>query len=173
MPRQQQASSHPLRRKLSAMVSPASPLAVLPGQGSHADRSPARSRNCTKHKIRCPYNDVQVPDAERSTTPDKPDLMWTPQIEAAIGEWQATGVFPFPSLGVYPAPMPHMYPVEDLRLIYHVASLYHQLASIDANNFTLWTRHIPTYVVAPSCLSPASLPRVTAVPCRAVPFITC
>ncbi|UNI22392.1 hypothetical protein JDV02_008284 [Purpureocillium takamizusanense] len=108
------------------------------------DENFPQCRNCTKHKIRCPYNDVQVPDAERSTTPDKPDLMWTPQIEAAIGEWQATGVFPFPSLGVYPAPMPHMYPVEDLRLIYHVASLYHQLASIDANNFTLWTRHIPT-----------------------------
>jgi hypothetical protein len=29
-------------------------------------------------------------------------------------------------------------------LIYHVASLYHQLAAIDGNNFTLWTRHIPT-----------------------------
>ncbi|KAG5915089.1 hypothetical protein E4U42_000156 [Claviceps africana] len=105
---------------------------------------PRRSRNCTKHKIRCPYNDVQVPDADRSTTPDKADLMWTPQIEAAIAEWQATGVFPFPSLQVYPAPIPLMYSVEDLRLIYHVANLYHQLSAIDANNFTLWTRHIPT-----------------------------
>lgn len=104
------------------------------------------SRNCTKHKIRCPYNDVQVPDAERSTTPDKPDLMWTPQVEAAIAEWQRTGIFPLPSLGLYPAPMPHLYPLEDLRLIYHVATLYCQLASIDANNFTLWTRHIPTLV---------------------------
>ncbi|KND91908.1 Sterol uptake control protein 2 [Tolypocladium ophioglossoides CBS 100239] len=108
------------------------------------DENFPQCRNCTKHKIRCPYNDVQVPDADRSTTPDKPDLMWTPQIEAAIGEWQATGVFPFPSLAIYPPPMPHLYSVEDLRLIYHVASLYHQLASIDANNFTLWTRHIPT-----------------------------
>lgn len=102
------------------------------------------SRNCTKHKIRCPYNDVPASDADRSTTPDKPDLMWTPQIEASIAEWQSTGVFPFPSLNLYPAPMPHMYSVEDLRLIYHVASLWHQLAAIDANNFTLWTRHIPT-----------------------------
>lgn len=84
-----------------------------------------------------------APEVERSATPDKPDLMWTPQIEAAIAEWQHTGVFPFPSLGIYPAPMPHMYSVEDLRLIYHVAALYHQLAAIDANNFTLWTRHIP------------------------------
>jgi len=108
------------------------------------DESFPQCRNCTKHKIRCPYNDVQVPDADRSTTPDKPDLMWTVDIEAAIADWQKTGIFPFPSLNIYPAPMPHMYSLEDLRLIYHVASLYHQLASIDANNFTLWTRHIPT-----------------------------
>ena len=117
---------------------------------------PLASRNCTKHKIRCPYNDVQVPDADRSTTPDKPDLMWTPQIEAAIGDWQATGVFPFPSLAIYPAPMPHMYSVEDLRLIYHVASLYHQLASIDANNFTLWTPPYPDVRVthwSPACMA--------------------
>jgi hypothetical protein len=108
------------------------------------DENFPQCRNCTKHKIRCPYNDVQPPDADRSTTPDKPDLMWTPQIEASIAEWQGTGVFPFPSLGIYPAPMPHVYSLEDLRLIYHVASLYHQLAAIDGNNFTLWTRHIPT-----------------------------
>ncbi|KAJ3457530.1 hypothetical protein MRS44_014671 [Fusarium solani] len=108
------------------------------------DENFPQCRNCTKHKIRCPYNDVQVPDAERSTTPDKPDLMWTPQIEAAIAEWQRTGIFPLPSLGLYPAPMPHLYSLEDLRLIYHVATLYYQLATIDANNFTLWTRHIPT-----------------------------
>ncbi|KAL7795046.1 hypothetical protein V8C37DRAFT_54205 [Trichoderma ceciliae] len=108
------------------------------------DESFPQCRNCTKHKIRCPYNDVQVPDAGRSTTPDKPDLMWTPDIEASIGEWRRTGMFPFPSLGIYPAPMPHMFSLEDLRLIHHVASLYYQLQASGANNFTLWTRHIPT-----------------------------
>ncbi|KJZ77751.1 hypothetical protein HIM_02928 [Hirsutella minnesotensis 3608] len=107
------------------------------------DENFPQCRNCTKHKIRCPYNDVHLPDADRSTSPDKPDLMWTPQIEAAISEWRVTGVFPFPSMNVYPAPMPHLYSLEDLRLIYHVAGLHNQLASIDANNFTLWTRHIP------------------------------
>ncbi|EFZ00695.1 Zn(2)-C6 fungal-type DNA-binding domain protein [Metarhizium robertsii ARSEF 23] len=108
------------------------------------DENFPQCRNCTKHKIRCPYNDVQVPDADRSTTPDKPNLMWTPQVEAAIAEWQATGVFPFSTLHVYSAPMPHLYSLEDLRLIYHVANLYDQLSVIDGNNFTLWTRHIPT-----------------------------
>jgi hypothetical protein len=95
---------------------------------------------------------VQATDADRSTTPDKPDLMWTPQIEADIANWQTTGVFPFPSLGIYPAPMPHLYSREDLRLIYHVAALYSQLAAMEANNFTLWTRHIPTYVQSPLLL---------------------
>ncbi|RMI98450.1 hypothetical protein CDV36_016107 [Fusarium kuroshium] len=100
--------------------------------------------NCTKYKIRCPYNNVPVADAEPFTTPGKPKLMWTPQIEAAIAEWQRTGIFPLLSLGLYPAPMPHLYSPEDLRLLYHVASLYRQLATIDANNITLWTRYIPT-----------------------------
>lgn len=102
------------------------------------------SRNCTKHKIRCPYNDVSAADANRSTTPDKPDLMWTPEVEASIVEWQRTGVFPFHAMDIYPAPVASHYSVEDLRLIHHIASLYDQLAAMDANNFTLWTRHIPT-----------------------------
>lgn len=81
---------------------------------------------------------------DRSTTPDKPDLMWTPEIEAAIEQWQRTGIFPFPALNIYPAPSPQRYPLEQLRLIYHVASICNELATFDANNFTLWTRQIPT-----------------------------
>ncbi|KOS17244.1 Sterol regulatory element-binding protein ECM22 [Escovopsis weberi] len=99
--------------------------------------------NCTKHKIRCPYRDIQVPDAGRMPTPDKPDLMWTPDIERAISDWQRTGMFPFDDLRVYPTPEAHLYSVEELRLIYHAAAVYVQLAAMDANNFTVWTRHIP------------------------------
>ncbi|KAI0598193.1 hypothetical protein F4775DRAFT_201253 [Biscogniauxia sp. FL1348] len=107
------------------------------------DENFPQCRNCTKHKVRCPYNDVPVPD-ERAATPDKPDLMWTPEIEAAIEQWQRTGMFPFPSLNIYPAPMPQYYSVEDLRLIFHVAAICNEMNAIDANGFTLWTRQIPT-----------------------------
>jgi hypothetical protein len=69
--------------------------------------------------------------------------MWTPEIEATIIEWQQTGVFPFPNL-VYSAPAPQYFSVEELRLIYHVAAICHEMNAIDANNFTLWTRQIPT-----------------------------
>ncbi|KAG9250416.1 uncharacterized protein F5Z01DRAFT_375389 [Emericellopsis atlantica] len=107
------------------------------------DESFPQCRNCTKHKIRCPYNDVPASDPNRSTTPDKPDLMWTPEIEASLLQWQQTNVFPFPSMGIYPVPVASSYSWEDLRLIYHIASVYDELSVMDANNFTLWTRHIP------------------------------
>ncbi|KAM3478650.1 hypothetical protein MY8738_005837, partial [Beauveria namnaoensis] len=99
--------------------------------------------NCTKHKSRCPYNDMQG-SPDRATTPDEPDLMWTSQITTDITEWQRTRTFPFPFLGDYPVIEPKFYSVEDLRLIYHLAALYYQLAGMEANNLTLWTRHIPT-----------------------------
>lgn len=109
------------------------------------DENFPQCRNCTKHKIRCPYNDVPVPE-DRSATPDRPDLMWTPEIEATIEQWQRTGVFPFPSLNIYPAPNPQYLSIEDMRLIHHVASISHQLGTVDANGFTLWTRQIPTII---------------------------
>jgi hypothetical protein len=101
------------------------------------------SRNCTKHKIRCPYNDIPAPE-DRAGTPDKPDLMWTPEIEATIDQWQRTGVFPFPSLNIYPTPAPERLSTEQLRLIHHVASISHQMMEMGAGEFTLWTRQIPT-----------------------------
>ncbi len=83
---------------------------------------------------------------DRSATPDKPDLLWTPEIEAAIEKWQKTGVFPFPELHVYPAPLLQTLTLEDLRLIYHVSAISRELDVVDAGNFTIWTRRIPLYV---------------------------
>ncbi|KAK4181455.1 hypothetical protein QBC36DRAFT_83363 [Triangularia setosa] len=107
------------------------------------DESFPQCRNCTKHKVRCPYNDITQAD-ERSCSPDKPDLMWNPQIEEEINQWKDTGVFPFPN--IYPAPAPYDLTVEQLRLIHHVASISDQMDRLDANGFTLWTRRIPTII---------------------------
>ncbi|KAK4163529.1 hypothetical protein QBC43DRAFT_56623 [Cladorrhinum sp. PSN259] len=110
------------------------------------DENFPQCRNCTKHKIRCPYNDVPVPE-DRAGSPDKPDLMWTPDIEAEINQWQQTGIFPFPDL-IYPSPIFDMsrLSIEDLRLIHHVASISYEMRNIGANEFTLWTRQIPTII---------------------------
>ncbi|KAL2195072.1 hypothetical protein P885DRAFT_62321 [Corynascus similis CBS 632.67] len=109
------------------------------------DENFPQCRNCTKHKIRCPYNDVSVPE-DRAGSPDKPDLLWTPEIEATIEQWRRTGMFPFPSLGIYPTPAPDFLTNEELRLIHHVASISHQMQELGANDFTLWTRQIPTLI---------------------------
>ncbi|KAK6197833.1 hypothetical protein LQW54_010539 [Pestalotiopsis sp. IQ-011] len=108
------------------------------------DENFPQCRNCTKHKVRCPYQDVPVAD-DRSATPDKPDLLWNESIEAAINSWRMTAIFPFPSLNVYPAPDPQYFSNEELRLLYHLAAICHELGGhLDASGFTLWTRQIPT-----------------------------
>ena len=81
---------------------------------------------------------------ERAPTPEKADLLWTPEIEAEIERWKRTGVFPFPDLYIFPAPAPQFFSMEDLRLIHHVASISVELSMRDAGNFTIWTGQIPT-----------------------------
>jgi len=80
----------------------------------------------------------------RAPTPEKADLLWTPEIEAEIARWQQTGTFPpFPDLYIYPAQFSSC---EDLRLIHHVASVSRELALHDASSFTIWTRQVPLFL---------------------------
>ena len=81
---------------------------------------------------------------DRAASPEKPDLLWTPEIEAEIEQWQQTGQFPFPDMYIYPAPQPQYFTLEELRLIHHVASISRELTAHAAGNFTIWTRQIPT-----------------------------
>lgn len=80
---------------------------------------------------------------DTAPTPERADLLWTPEIENEIERWKQTGNFPFPDLYIYPAPFPQFFSSEDLRLIYHVASISSELGMQDASNFTIWTRQIP------------------------------
>ena len=80
---------------------------------------------------------------ERAASPEKPDMLWTPEIEAEIERWQQTGNFPFQDMYIYPAPDPRYYSTEDLRLIHHVAAISREFSIHDATNFTIWTRQIP------------------------------
>lgn len=109
------------------------------------DENFPQCRNCTKHSCRCPYMDMPAQE-ERAPSPEKADLLWTPEIEAEIQRWQQTGNFPFPDLYVYPAPAPQFFSFEDLRLIHHVASVASELGIHDASNFAIWTRQIPVFL---------------------------
>ena len=84
---------------------------------------------------------------ERAPTPEKADMLWTPEVEAEIEMWQQTGSFPFPDLCIYPTPDPRFLSPEDLRIIHHVAAISREMTIHDSANFTIWTRQIPLYVV--------------------------
>lgn len=78
--------------------------------------------------------------------PEKADLMWTPQVEVEIEVWQRTGVFPFINLYGGNLSFPPSFPKENLRLLYHVASVSSELDRYNANNFTIWTRQVPLFL---------------------------
>jgi hypothetical protein len=86
---------------------------------------------------------MATPPDNRSCSPDKPDLKWTPEIEEAIARWQQTGVFPFPNLNLCQSPIPEAYSIDNLRLIYYVAEICAKLEQSCANGLTIWTRLIP------------------------------
>lgn len=80
---------------------------------------------------------------ERASSPERPDLLWTPEVETQILLWQQTGEFPFPDLNIFPTPSPHFLTFEELRLIHHIASISMDLNMQDASSFTIWTSKIP------------------------------
>lgn len=105
------------------------------------------SRNCTKHQVRCDYMDsptAVLPESPQS--PQQPNLLWTPEIEATIELWRHTGEFPFPELRVYPHPQWRALTMVDLRLIHHLSSISNEMFRNGTSKSTLWTDMMPKYV---------------------------
>ena len=86
------------------------------------------------------------PAAEESSQSSKgPDLLWSPEIDSEINNWHRTGVFPFPELGLQSFQQFFPLSLIDLRLVYHVSSIYRDLQRIDFVHCTLWASEIPRY----------------------------
>ena len=75
------------------------------------------------------------------------NLLWNPEIEAAVDLWRRTGEYPFPELNVYPQPQWHAYSRVDLRLIYHISTVSSELSRHQVSRLTLWTEQMPKYVL--------------------------
>lgn len=108
----------------------------------HSDKD---SRNCTKHQVRCDYMDspaaLMPPESPKS--PQQPNLLWTPEIDATIEQWRQTGVWPFDHLPVYPQPQWRLCSKMELRLIHHVATISNEMFSHQTSKLTLWTDMMP------------------------------
>jgi hypothetical protein len=108
----------------------------------HTDES---SRNCTKHQVRCDYQDspAALLPPESPKSPQQPNLLWTAEIDATIEQWRQTGVWPFDHLSVYPQPQWRAFPKTDLRLVHHVATISNEMFSHRTSKLTLWTDMMP------------------------------
>ena len=82
---------------------------------------------------------------ESPKSPQQPNLLWTPEIDATIEQWRQTGVWPFDHLPVYPQPQWRIFPKTDLRLVHHVATISNEMFSHQTSKLTLWTDMMPKY----------------------------
>jgi hypothetical protein len=81
-------------------------------------------------------------DKSKPSTP-RPDLKWTPTIEAEIDQWKETLIFPFPELGLFSPPPPQRFSNAELRLIHHICSVSRDMIVNGCGPFTVWTDKIP------------------------------
>ncbi|KAM5384593.1 hypothetical protein ACJZ2D_001338 [Fusarium nematophilum] len=117
---------------------------------------PNGNQNCTKHNVRCSFHDVaaqcesppeQPPSGIKAESPpvSKPTRRWPAKIRAEVRQWRRSGVLPIlddvPDIQVTPA----LYSDDELCYIYHLASLYHQLSTMDANKLTILTCYAPSF----------------------------
>ncbi|KAF1954715.1 hypothetical protein CC80DRAFT_114197 [Byssothecium circinans] len=111
------------------------------------DETFPQCRNCTKHQVRCDYMDsptAMIPESPKS--PQHPNLLWTPEIDATVELWRQTGEFPFPDLRVYRQPKWRAFPKTDLRLVHHLASISNEMFRNQTSNLTLWTDMMPKFL---------------------------
>ncbi|ORY16362.1 hypothetical protein BCR34DRAFT_476268 [Clohesyomyces aquaticus] len=111
------------------------------------DETFPQCRNCTKHQVRCDYMDsptAMVPDSPKS--PQQPNLLWTPEIDATIELWRQTNEFPFPELRVLPQPQWRAFSKTDLRLIHHLSSISNEMFRHRTSRLTIWTDMMPKFL---------------------------
>ncbi|OCL04102.1 hypothetical protein AOQ84DRAFT_417008 [Glonium stellatum] len=111
------------------------------------DETFPQCRNCTKHQVRCDYMDSPTAAAPESPkSPQQPNLLWTPEIEATVELWRQTGDFPFPELRVYPQPQWRAYSKTELRLIHHLSSISNEMFRSRTSKLTVWTDLMPKFL---------------------------
>lgn len=83
------------------------------------------------------------PAEEAPRSPKEPNLLWTPRVEHEIDTWNRTGVFPFPELNLQSLQQLRGFTPIDLRLIYHLSSIYRDMRLADFVQCTPWVQQIP------------------------------
>ena len=90
--------------------------------------------------------DSPPPSEEAAKTSTGPDLLWTPEIEREVDNWQTTWVFPFPDIRLHNYQQFFGRPKEDLRLIHHISSICCDVQQSGMLHCIPWIEKIPLFV---------------------------
>ena len=101
------------------------------------------SKNCTKHQVRCDYNDNAGTPEETLRITTGGALPWTSEIERAVDSWRQTGQSPFRDLPIYPPLQVKNLMRNEVRLLYHVCSALERVTSSGTSKLGLWTDLMP------------------------------
>jgi hypothetical protein len=101
------------------------------------------SKNCTKHQVRCDYNDGTPGSEDSLKISIGETLPWTREIEKGVDSWRQTGQFPFPELTIYPPLQVQGLSRNDVRLLYHVCSAVARVTGSRTAKLGLWTDVMP------------------------------
>jgi len=120
------------------------------------------SRNCTKHQVRCDYQDLDNPPDEVAATPQRQpslseseapvaDLFYSPEIESILKHWQLTGEATLGDQDISVNLQVHgqSYSLSDLHLLYYALS---SVQNVETNGFAVTMSSIPGYVFSLSML---------------------
>lgn len=102
--------------------------------------TPSCSQNCTKHQVKCDYQEAASAEAARRDSAGGdvpvPGLYWSAEIESIISLWQRTGECSLGGLTIDLVAQDQVYSKSDLHLLYFA---FTSTFSAEANNFTILT----------------------------------
>jgi len=87
--------------------------------------------------------DSTSPSEQAPQNSEGPNLLWTPELDETISYWQRTGNFPFPDLRLQSPEAFRNLCKDDLRLVYHLASIHQEMERNDYLQCTFWASDIP------------------------------